>query len=190
MKLQQWAKNQGITYKTAWKWVKNDTMPCPFEQLPTGTIIVHPNLSVNTKSKTVCIYGRVSSSKQKDDLKRQIQRCEDFALANGLQIDKTYKEIASGMNDKRPELIKLLENCPDVIVVEHKDRLTRFGFNYIELLLKKQNCEILVINKEDNDEYDLIQDMISIVTSFCCRLYGKRRGLNKAKQIKEITADT
>jgi putative resolvase len=188
MKLSVWAKQKGITYKTAWKWVKNDTMPCPYEILPTGTIIVHPDKEINSKNKKVFIYGRVSSVKQKDDLERQIQRCKDFALANGLSIDKTFKEVASGMNDKRPELTKMLGMEPNIIIVENKDRLTRFGFNYIELLLKKQNCEILLINKEEQDENDLMADMISIVTSFCCRLYGRRRGINKAKMIKEITS--
>jgi len=189
MKLSTWAKQQGITYKTAWKWVKNDTMPCPYEKLPTGTIIVHPENNVKEENKRIYIYGRVSSAKQKEDLNRQIQRCKDFAIARGLSIDKTFKEIASGMNDKRPELMKMLDANPNIIIVEHKDRLTRFGFNYIELLLKKQNCEILLINKEDHDENDLMADMISIVTSFCCRLYGKRRGLHKAKEIGGIAKE-
>jgi predicted site-specific integrase-resolvase len=186
MKLSVWAKQQGITYKTAWKWVRNDTMPCPFEILPTGTIIVHPNQPPKSSPSNVFIYGRVSTTKQKDDLVRQIHRCNDFAAAKGLSIDKTFSEIASGMNDKRPQLTKMLNMQPSIIIVEHKDRLTRFGFNYIELLLKQQNCEILVINKEDQDENDLMADMISIVTSFCCRLYGKRRGKNTSDKIKEL----
>jgi putative resolvase len=185
MKLSAWAKSQGITYKTAYQWVKNNTMPCDFEQLPTGTILVYPNTEVNRKIN-VYIYARVSSNKQKDDLDRQIERCKNFAMARGLTVDKTYKEIASGMNDSRKELVRMLDAEPTIIIVEHKDRLTRFGFNYIELLLKKQGCEVLLLNKEDIDENDLMTDMISIVTSFCCRLYGRRRGLNKSKNIQEI----
>ena len=88
------------------------------------------------------------------------------------------------MNDKRPKLLALLESKPTHIIVEHKDRLTRFGFNYLEILLKQQNCQILVLNRDSEDETDLIKDMISIVTSFCCRLYGMRRGQNKAAKIK------
>ena len=70
------------------------------------------------------------------------------------------------------------------IVVEHKDRLTRFGFNYIETILNNQGTEILVINRTHNDEEDIMTDLISIITSFCARIYGKRRTKIITEQIK------
>jgi len=103
-----------------------------------------------------------------------------------LQVHNIYKEVASGMNDNRREFWKMLESSPTKIVVENKDRLTRFGFNYLNKLLSKLGCEIIVINYSDRDEEDLIKDLVSIMTSFCCRLYGLRRGKNKIKQIKDI----
>ena len=90
------------------------------------------------------------------------------------------------MNDNRTMLWKMLDNKPTKIVIENKDRLTRFGFNYLDNLLKEQNCTIEIINKDNQDEQDLIKDMIAIVTSFCCRLYGIRRTQNKLKKIKEV----
>lgn len=75
---------------------------------------------------------------------------------------------------------------PRKLIVEHKDRLTRFGFNYLELLLAKLGCEVVVINRDAEEEAGLIKDMIAIVTSFCCRLYGMRRGLAKRKGIEKL----
>jgi putative resolvase len=156
-------------------------------KLPTGTILVDEEWApVPSGSDGVDIYCRVSSHNKRDDLERQAQRCVEFCSANGLSIRKVTKEVASGMNDKRPKLVKLLESCPSHIVVEHKDRLTRFGFNYFEKLLPKTGCRITVINRDHEDEADLMKDMVAIVTSYCCRLYGIRRGKNKSKRIKEL----
>jgi len=119
----------------------------------------------------------------------QVTRCEIFCQAKGLVVEKVYKEIASGMNDNRKQLKLLLDNNPKIIVVEHKDRLTRFGFNYLKLLLNKLNCQIIVINESSNNEDDLMTDLTSIITSFCCRLYGLRRTKNKLEQIKKIVND-
>jgi predicted site-specific integrase-resolvase len=162
-------------------------MPCPVTQTPSGSIFVNELPPVDSKPRVtrVVVYARVSSHDRKDCLVGQADRCVVFSNQRGLSVDKIYKEIASGMNDKRPKLMELLESKPTYIVVENKDRLTRFGFNYIEVLLKQQGCEILVLNKDGSDETDLIKDMISIVTSFCCRLYGLRRGRTKAKTLKE-----
>jgi len=90
------------------------------------------------------------------------------------------KEIGSGVNDTRPKLLKLLTDpSVSVIVLEHKDRLTRFGYNYLEQLLKMQDRRIEVINLAEDGKEDLIQDFVSIVTSFCARLYGQRRSKRK-----------
>lgn len=94
------------------------------------------------------------------------------------------------MNDRRKELMKMLLDCkPSMIVIENKDRLTRFGFNYIDCLLDRLNCKIVTINEMAEDEKDLMTDMVSILTSFCCRLYGLRRGHNKVNKMKSIMED-
>lgn len=185
MKLSQWAKKQGISYLTAYKWFIAGKIPNA-TQYDTGTILVQDSaLSVNNVEKCF-IYCRVSTQTRKKDLEAQVKRCEEFCSARGLVVNKVYKEIASGMNDKRRELIKMLDNNPTTIVVENKDRLTRFGFNYLQNLLNKLNCKIIVINEENEDEPDLIKDLVSIITSFCCRLYGIRRTKNKILKIKEV----
>ena len=185
MKLSDWARKQGIHYMTAYGWFKAGKMPVSCYQAPSGTLMVNTE-EIKDGIDKVVIYARVSSHDKKADLLRQVTRCEDFCAGRGYSISGIYKEIASGMNDTRKQLWKMIDSKPTIIIVEHKDRLTRFGFEYINRLLTKQGCKIVVINSETIEETDLIKDMIAIVTSFCCRLYGARRGQNKAKQIKEI----
>lgn len=189
MKLSQWARENDITYVTAYNWFKNGNLPVKAYQTATGTILVEPSTNVNSKSNVV-IYCRVSNRERKDEMEYQVKRCEDYCIAKGYSVSKVYKEIASGMNDSRKELIKMLNSNPTIIICENKDRLTRFGFNYLETLLPKLGCTIEVIHRDKEDEKDLLKDMVAIMTSFCCRLYGARRGQNKSKRIKDVIHDT
>lgn len=87
------------------------------------------------------------------------------------------------MNDERPKLCKLLKEYKVTrLVIEHKDRLTRFGFNYIKIFLESFGYEIIIIN-ECEDKEDLFEDFVSLVTSFCARIYGSRRTKRKTEQI-------
>jgi predicted site-specific integrase-resolvase len=183
MKLSVWAEKQGIPYITAWRWFKYGKLPVKAIKTPTGMILVQEE-SIRPPENT-WIYARVSSHEKKGDLERQAERCLEFCRANGWVVNRVVKEIASGMNDSRPKLWKLLESSPSRIVVEHKDRLTRFGFMYLERLLPKVGCELVVINRDFEEKDDLMKDLVAIITSFCCRLYGLRRGQNKAKQLKK-----
>jgi putative resolvase len=185
MKLSNWAKQQGISYLTAFRWWQADKLPIKAQQMPSGTILVFPETPDNVKENIV-IYCRVSNQSRKTELEYQVKRCEDFCIANGWAITKTYKEVASGMNDNRKQFWKMLETKPTKIVIENKDRLTRFGFNYLDRLLKNISCEIVVINTSDTDEQDLLKDLVAVITSFCCRLYGLRRAQNKTNKIKKI----
>lgn len=185
MRLTDWAKKQGIGYLTAWRWFHAGTLPVKAFQTISGSILVE-DTPIQTNLNQVWIYARVSSHDKKDDLERQTERCSEFCRARGWEIQKVIKEIGSGMNDSRPKLLKLLSENPSRIVVEHKDRLTRFGFKYFEVLLPKLGCELIVINRDPEEATDLMKDLVSVITSFCCRLYGLRRGQGKIKQIKEV----
>ncbi len=152
-------------------------------QLPTGTVIVKDELENKIPDK-VCTYARVSSSENKDNLKRQSKRLEEYAIARGYQIYKVVEEIGSGVNDNRKKLTKLLKDKNySKLIVEHKDRLARFGFNYIQILFNQIGKKIEVVNEAENDKQDLMQDFISIITSFCARLYGLRRSKRKTERI-------
>lgn len=189
MKLSDYARKQGVSYRTAHRWFKDGKIPCSVEQMPSGAIIVHENNKLSIPLR-VCIYTRVSTYERKNNLTGQAERCATFANAKGLSVTSIYKEVASGMNDSRPKLWKMIASKPTHIIIENKDRLTRFGFNYLSKLLKEQGCEVLVLNEEHEDEKDLMKDMVAIITSFCCRLYGLRRCRNKINAIKkELLSD-
>ena len=184
IKLSTWAKEHGINYKTAWTWVQKGTFPVETIRLSTGTILVKNEEIFKKQDKTI-IYCRVSNHSRKAELEYQVKRCEDFCFNNGWTVDKVYKEIASGLNDKRKEFWKAIKSNPTRIVIENKDRFTRFGFFYLEEFLREKNIEIIVIHKDKEDEKDLIKDLVSIIYSFCAKLYGMRRAYNKAKKIKD-----
>jgi len=186
MKLRDYAEKVGVTYKTAWNWYKAGKLEG--YQTGTGTIIVTEldDAEKSPVTKTV-IYARVSSHKQKDDLERQVSRIQDYCAANGWQISKVVKEVASGVNDNRQKLGKILvDDSVKRIVVEYRDRLTRVGFNYIETLLGTQGREVVVINLAATDNDDLLEDLASIIYTFCARLYGKRRAKRKADLVKLV----
>jgi len=182
MKLSDWARKNNLSYQTAFSLFKKGQLPVKATQLKTGTILIEENITPNKTDLKTYIYCRVSSFNKKDDLDRQVDRCKSFCITNGWQIEKVVKEISSGMNDKRKALLKLIDSSPKRIVVEHKDRLTRFGFNYFDHLLPILGYELIVIDRDLEEENDLMKDLVAIITSFCCRLYGLRKGkikLNK-----------
>lgn len=182
MKLSQYAKSLGITYRTAYQHFIDGKIDGAFK-LKTGTIIV-PSTQTNKKDEYNIIYARVSSSENKNNLDSQIERLAGFCSANGWIIHESIKECASGLNDNRPKLIKIFqERKATRIIVEHKDRLTRFGFNFIKVLYPE--CVIIIINDIIEDKQDLMQDFVSLVTSFCARLYGLRRSKRKTEKIIE-----
>jgi putative resolvase len=181
MKLSKWAKHQGIRYETAWRWFKAGKMPVPVEQTETGTIIVKERVSVADEME-VAIYARVSSGDQKNDLDGQVARLVQYASEKKLKVVCTVTEIGSGLNGHRPKLKKLLSNAEvKGILVEHRDRLMRYGCEYVESTLYSQGRRIIVANDTDVKD-DLVQDMIEVLTSFCARLYGRRSAKSKAKK--------
>jgi putative resolvase len=183
MKLSQYAKRAGVTYKTAWRWYKAGMLDA--YQTPTGTIVVREEKNLTPTTGRIALYARVSSADQKEDLERQIQRLRDYAAAKGYNVSKEVTELASGLNDSRPKLAKLLSD-PTIgtIIVEHKDRLTRFGFEYIRQLLEVQNRRIEVIFETDTND-ELVDDFVAVITSMAARLYGRRHAKQRALCIKQ-----
>lgn len=186
MKLTDYAKDIGISYRTAWRHFHKGYIANAY-QLPSGTIII-PENKKDKKENCVAVYSRVSSSQNKNNLESQAKRVSDYCAAKGYKICRVVKEIGSGVNDSRKQFISLLkDNTIDIIVVEHKDRATRFGFNYIEQMLSMQGRKIEVINQTNTDKEELMNDLISIITSFVARYYGSRRSKRKTeKVIKEL----
>ncbi|HEY9638608.1 MAG TPA: IS607 family transposase [Coleofasciculaceae cyanobacterium] len=188
MKLSDYAKSQGVSYRTAWNWWKQGIIKG--RQLPTGTILVDVENS-EPGTTIACIYARVSSSENKSNLDRQAERLNQYAIAKGYVIQKVVKEVGSGLNDNRKKLNAILSDKSfNVLIVEHKDRLTRFGANYIEILLSQTGRRLEVVNSVENNKDDLMTDFAAVITSFCARLYGMRRAKRKTeKLIQELQAN-
>jgi putative resolvase len=177
MKLSDWAQREGIHYTTAWRWWRAGKLPVPARQTSTGTILVDVEPS---RAGRLVLYARVSSHDQRADLDRQVARVTQWATRAGLAVDEVVCEVGSGLNGKRPRLRRLLaEPQVTTIVVEHRDRLARFGVEQLQAALSAQGRKLVVVDPGETDD-DLVRDMIDVLTSFCARLYGRRGARNRA----------
>lgn len=185
MKVSNYALKHGVSQRTVWRWIERGEIA--IRKTATGRVRI---IIDEPKETIVAVYARVSSAENKDNLERQKQRLVDYCNAKGYSVNKIITEVGSGLNDNRPKLESLLlDKTINVIVVEHKDRFSRFGTNYIEKLLLMQDRKLEVVNPTDNNEADLMQDFVSIITSFTARLYGQRRSTRKTEKIlKELEA--
>lgn len=198
MKLSDYAKTHGIKYLTAYLYWKKGFIKG--HQMPTGTIFINDEEFIEHKTqkteqkieqkselnagKRAILYARVSSAENKDNLERQITRLRDYASAKGYSIVKEVSEIGSGINDKRRKLLNVIKDKKsDIIVVEHKDRFSRFGTAIIEELLGQTGKRLEIINQAETEKADIIQDLISIITSYSAKIYGKRRTERKTETI-------
>ena len=186
MKLCDYAKNYSVTYRTAWNRFNAGKIPNSFKDKD-GHILIEVIKNKNIDLSKVAIYARVSSSKNKANLDTQATRLTQYAIAKGYQITEVVKEVGSGVNDNRKKLKKLLESDNwGTLVIEHKDRLTRFGFNYIQILLNKEGRKIEIVNLAEDEKSDLMQDLVSVIYSFSAKMYGLRISKRKTEEIIKL----
>ena len=178
-----WARQQGLSYKTAWRLWKAGKLPVPAEQLATGTVIIHAAPVIEPPA--VALYARVSSGDQKADLDRQVSRLAEFSAKHGFWVVEAVQETGSGLNGRRQALLRIFRNPKvQVIVVEHRDRLMRFGFEYVEAALAAQGRRVVVVDGAEITD-DIVRDLHEVIVSMCARLYGKRAAKNRAKKAME-----
>ena len=145
------------------------------------------NMINNEDERADAIYARVSTKKQQDDLKRQIDQLKIFVVGHNPKNLITKSDIGSGLNDNRKELNQLLNlvqnNKINRIFIMYKDRLTRFGFNYIKQICDFHNTEIIIVSNEENEKSlseELVKDIIVMIHSNSDKLYGMRHKITKA----------
>jgi predicted site-specific integrase-resolvase len=182
-KISHYAKLNNVTYRTIWNWINQGKLQ--ITKTETGRVLI---VEDEQREIRVAVYARVSSSENKDNLEKQKDRLISYCNAKGYQVSKIVVEIGSGLNDKRPKLESLLlDRTINLIVCEHSDRLARFGLNYIQKLLELDGFKIEIINPPLDEKEDLMEDFVSIITSFTARLYGQRRTRRRTeKLIKEL----
>lgn len=135
-------------------------------------------------------YCRGSSADQKPDLDRQAVRVTQEANRRGLAVGEVVTEIGSGLNGKRRKLHRVLSDpTATVIVVEHRDRLARFGVEHLQSALAATGRELIIIDSQESTD-DLVRDMTDVLTSMCARLYGQRAAKNRAaRAVAAATGD-
>lgn len=136
----------------------------------------------------VIIYARVSNQSQKDDLKNQIEFLRTYANTKGYIIKDTITDIGSGLDYKRKGFNSILYSDKKYkILISYKDRFVRFGYDWFDNFLKSKGSEIIVVNNETlSPHQELVEDLISIIHIFSCRIYGLRKYKKKIKNDKEL----
>ena len=144
---------------------------------------------IGIENREVVLYGRVSTSKQKNSLQTQIETLKAYATGNGFIINNVYSDVASGLSFDRKEfkrlLIDVINHKVKTVIITHKDRLTRVSFDMWKELFDYFNCNIIVINNDDDDDKGLFIDIISLLHCFSMRMYSKRRK-KKLQLVKDI----
>ena len=185
MRLRDYAKREGISYLTAYRWWRAGQLQG--RQTPTGMILIDdPRTPAGRPGNRAIIYARVSSSDSRQNAQTQAERLQQWAVASGNIIIDQVIETASGLDDQRPKLHRLMRRDDwDLLVVEHRDRLTRFGFAYLEGWAESAGRKIVVVNQVEPEggDADLAQDFVAIITSMCQRIYGRRRAARKTERL-------
>jgi predicted site-specific integrase-resolvase len=143
-------------------------------------------------------YSRVSLPKQKNDLKTQTKRLYDFATSNGYLIKEQIEDVKSGMSfEDRKGFVKLLKKVTNFevknVIIEHKDRLVRFGFELVKMLFEKYGTNIIIISDDETNktyEQELTDDLLSIIHYYSMKSYSYRRKLNNAAKALKTDDNT
>ena len=135
------------------------------------------------------LYARVSSHDQKPDLDRQKLRLLEHAQRERITVDDVVTEIGSGLNGARPKLVQMLER-PRLafVLIEHRERLARFGFEMVDALLRARGGRVIVVDDREVED-DLVRDMTEVLTRLCARLYGRRSAARRARRALEAARD-
>ena len=195
-KPKDFAELLGISVKTLQRWDREKILiakrtPTDRRYYTYDQYLDFKGVSKSTESKKTIIYTRVSTNGQKDDLVNQKNFLMSFTSSKGIIVDEIIEDIGSGLNYNRKKWNKLLNECMEnkisTIIVTHKDRFIRFGYEWFERFLSKFDVKIIVVNNELlSPQEELVQDIISILHVFSCRIYGMRKYKKKIEEDEEI----
>lgn len=175
----------GVSVKTLQRWdregiLKANRTPTDRRYYTYDQYLEFKNSPMESDERQVVVYARVSTRNQKNELENQVLFLREFCNAKGIVVDKCIKDYGSGLNYNRKKWNELLDDIMErkikTVIVTHKDRFIRFGFEWFEKFCAKFGVEILVVNNEDlSPQEELVQDIVSILHVFSCRLYGLRK---------------
>ena len=189
-RINEFAKRIGRAPSTVRRWEREGILTA--KRLPSGQRYfdesdVRAMLGGAPERRLTVVYCRVSSAGQREDLQSQVAAMEQYCRAAAIAVDEWIQEVGGGMNFKRKRFLSMIERIQrgeiERVLIAHKDRLVRFGFDLLDHLSREHGCEIIVVNQESlSPEQEMVEDLLAIVHTFSCRLYGMRK---YKKQIKE-----
>ena len=198
-KPKDFAELLGVSVKTLQRWdragiLKANRTPTDRRYYTYDQYLQFKGMQKENDIRDVVIYARVSTRNQRDDLYNQIEFLKTFCNTKGIIVNQCIEDFGSGLNYNRKKWNQLLEDVMEqkikTIVISSKDRFIRFGYDWFEKFCMKFNTSIIVVNNEilsPNEE--LVQDIISILHVFSCRLYGLRKYKNQIREDEEIAKE-
>ena len=187
----QAAKYLGFKVKTLQKWDRERRLIPAFRTKTNRRVYTQSQLdefigqrTQDTRIRTIA-YCRVSSVAQKPDLANQLEVMKEYCLKSGLLDVEFISEVGGGLNFERKKFLEIMDAVEryevKMLIIAHKDRLARFGFEYFRHFLAKHNCELVILNDEKmSPEQEMVEDLMTIIHCFSSRLYG-------IKKLQEIT---
>ncbi|WP_143249561.1 IS607 family transposase [Anaerostipes sp. 992a] len=198
-KPKDFAELLGVSVKTLQRWdrdgiLKANRTPTNRRYYTYDQYLQFKGIQTENDIRDTVIYARVSTRNQKDDLQNQVEFLKQFCNAKGIIVNQCIEDFGSGLNYNRKKWNKLLdevmENKIKTIVISNKDRFIRFGYDWFEKFCEKFNTKIIIVNNETlSPNEELVQDIISILHVFSCRLYGFRKYKNQIKEDEEIAKE-
>lgn len=189
-RISEFAKRIGRAPGTVRRWEREGILTA--KRLPSGQRYfdesdVRAMLGGAPERRLSVVYCRVSSAGQRGDLQSQVAAMEQYCRAAAIAVDEWIQEVGGGMNFRRKRFLSMIERIQrgeiERVLIAHKDRLVRFGFDLLDHLSREYGCEIIVVNQESlSPEQEMVEDLLAIVHTFSCRLYGMRK---YKKQIRE-----
>jgi predicted site-specific integrase-resolvase len=182
-RINEFASRIGRSTQTVRRWEREGKITA--KRLPSGQRYfdesdVRAMMGGAPDKKNIVVYCRVSSAGQKDDLASQFAAMETYCLAGAIPVDVWIQEIGGGMNFKRKQFLNLVDRIQrgeiKKLIIAHKDRLMRFGFELFNHIAIENGCEIVVVNQESlSPQQEMVEDLMAIVHTFSCRLYGMQK---------------
>ena len=198
-KPKDFAELLGVSVKTLQRWDKDGILkanrtPTDRRYYTYDQYLQFKGIQTENDRRDVVIYARVSTRNQKDDLQNQVEFLKQFCNAKGMIVNQCMEEVGSGLNYNRKKWNKLLEEVMEhrikTIVISSKDRFIRFGYDWFEKFCEKFHTKIMIVNNEAlSPNEELVQDIISILHVFSCRLYGLRKYKNQIKEDEELVKE-
>lgn len=198
-KPKDFAELLGVSVKTLQRWdrdgiLKANRTPTDRRYYTYDQYLQFKGINTVEDNREIVIYARVSTRNQKDDLKNQIEFLKTFCNSKGMIVSQCIEDYGSGLNYNRKKwnqlLNEVMENKIKTIVISNKDRFIRFGYDWFEKFCEKFHTSIIVVNNERlSPNEELVQDIISILHVFSCRLYGLRKYKKQIKEDDEIAKE-